>query len=192
MIQVQLSMEERQVLLNMARKALEDAVYGKQLEPLELELISPCLQEPGATFVTLRRQGELRGCIGALEAYQSLAEDVREHAIAAGLQDYRFSPVTPEELREITIEISRLTPPQQLEYENFDDLERELFSRKEGVILRDGARRATFLPQVWEKLPDPDMFLNSLCMKMGLAPDSWRQRKMEVWLYQVEEFHEVR
>lgn len=192
MIPVQLSMEERQVLLNMARKALEDAVCGKQLEPLELELISPCLQEPGATFVTLRRQGELRGCIGALEAYQSLAEDVREHAIAAGLQDYRFSPVTPEELREITIEISRLNPPQQLEYENYDDLERELFSRKEGVILRDGARRATFLPQVWEKLPDPAMFLNSLCMKMGLAPDSWRQRKMEVWLYQVEEFHEVR
>lgn len=192
MIPVQLSIEERQVLLNMARKALEDAVCGKQLEPLELELISPCLQEPGATFVTLRRQGELRGCIGALEAYQSLAEDVREHAIAAGLQDYRFSPVTPEELREITIEISRLTPSQQLEYENYDDLERELFSRKEGVILRDGARRATFLPQVWEKLPNPAMFLNSLCMKMGLAPDSWRQRKMEVWLYQVEEFHEVR
>jgi uncharacterized protein len=186
----QLSLDERQALLALARKALEDAISGKPLEPLEIEIQSPCLQEPGATFVTLRRKGELRGCIGALEAYQPLAEDVREHAVAAALQDYRFPPVAPNELSEITIEISRLTTPQRLDYKDCDDLEHLLASRKDGVILKDGIRRATFLPQVWEKLPNPNLFLNSLCMKMGLTPDTWRRKKMEVWLYQVEEFHE--
>jgi uncharacterized protein len=190
MIPDPLSLEERQVLLDLARKAIEDAVSGKPLEPLEVTIQSPCLQEPGATFVTLRRKGELRGCIGALEAYQSLVEDVREHALAAALHDYRFSPVTPEELAEISIEISRLTPPQKLEYQNCDELEQFLACRQEGVILMDGTRRATFLPQVWEKLPSPAVFLNHLCMKMGLSADAWRRRKMEVWLYQVEEFHE--
>jgi uncharacterized protein len=190
MIPDQLSIEDRKVLLVLARKALEEAVTGKPMEPLELEMQSPCLLEPGATFVTLRRKGELRGCIGALEAYQPLAEDVREHAKAAALQDYRFPPITQEELDEISIEISLLTPPQLLEYNNCEDLARILFTKRDGVILKDGARRATFLPQVWEKLPDPVSFLNSLCMKMGLAPDTWQQRKMEVWTYQVEEFHE--
>lgn len=190
MIPNQLSLEERRVLLDVARKALEDAASGMPLEPLMMEMQSPCLQERGATFVTLRRGGELRGCIGTLEAYQSLIEDVREHALAAALHDYRFPPVTREELKEISIEISRLTPPQHLEYKTCEELERILCSRKEGVILRDGVRRATYLPQVWEKLPDPALFLNSLCMKMGLPPDTWQRRKMEVWLYQVEEFHE--
>ena len=190
MIPEQLSMQEREVLLKLARKALEDAVSGRPSVPFGIELQSPCLQQLGATFVTLRRKGELRGCIGSVEAYQSLLEDVREHAIAAALKDYRFPPVTPEELGDISIEISRLTPPQPLQYKDCDDLVQLLKFNNDGVVLRDGIRRGTFLPQVWETLPDPALFLNSLCLKMGLPPDTWRRKKMEVWVYQVEEFHE--
>lgn len=185
-----LSQEERATLLKLARRALEDGVSGKALEPLVLETQPLRLQQPGATFVTLKRKGALRGCIGALEAYQPLAEDVREHAIAAALNDYRFTPVSPEELPDISIEISRLTPPQRVNYEKCEDLATLLRPHIDGVILRDGIRRATYLPQVWEKIDDPILFLNCLCQKMGLLPEAWRQKKLEAWVYQVEEFHE--
>jgi AmmeMemoRadiSam system protein A len=135
-------------------------------------------------------RGNLRGCIGALEPYQSLAEDVREHAVAAALQDYRFPPVQASELAGIEIEVSRLTAPVPLEYKDAGDLPSKLRPGVDGVILRDGFRRATFLPQVWEKIPDPDEFLANLCYKMGAAPDTWRKKKLEVLVYQVEEFHE--
>ncbi len=185
-----LSEEERKLLLRLARQALESGVKGAPLPPLDLEALSPRLLESGTAFVTLTRLGELRGCIGALEPKQPLVEDVREHAIAAALQDYRFPPVQPEELDEIEIEISRLTPPEPLDYEKPQELPERLRPGVDGVVLRDGLRRATFLPQVWEKIPDAEMFLNNLCLKMGGAPDLWRQRKLDVMIYQVEEFHE--
>jgi AmmeMemoRadiSam system protein A len=185
-----LSQEEKETLLKLARQALEDGVSGKALAPVVLDLQSEKLQEPGATFVTLKRKGELRGCIGALEAYQPLVEDVREHAVAAAIHDYRFPPVSPDELPDITIEISRLTPPQRLEYEKGEDLAQLIRPHIDGVILRDGIRRATFLPQVWEKISDPNLFLNYLCQKMGLSPETWRRIKLEAWVYQVEEFQE--
>ncbi len=185
-----LSQEERETLLKLARQALEVGVSGKALEPIILEIQSINLQQPGASFVTLKRKGELRGCIGALEAYQPLAEDVREHVVAAALNDYRFPPVSPEELPDITIEISRLTPPQRLVYEKCEDLAQLMRPHIDGVILRDGIRRATFLPQVWEKISDPILFINCLCQKMGLSPETWRRKKLEAWVYQVEEFQE--
>jgi len=182
--------EERILLLQLARQALEKAVNGQPLPPLDLKSLPPRLCEMGASFVTLTRMGELRGCIGALEAYLPLAEDVREHAVAAALQDFRFPPVRPEELSEIQIEISRLTAPRNLDYDSPQELLERLCPKLDGVILRDGLRRATFLPQVWEKLPDAAVFLSHLCQKMGAPPDLWRVRKMEVQVYQVEEFHE--
>jgi AmmeMemoRadiSam system protein A len=110
--------------------------------------------------------------------------------VAAALQDYRFPPVSPEELDNIQIEISRLTPLVPVEFENPEDLPNHLRQNIDGVVLRDGIRRATFLPQVWEKLPDAVMFLNHLCQKMGAPPDLWRRKKLDAWIYQVEEFHE--
>ena len=186
----QLTVEERQTLLQLARQALEAGVRGQALPRLDLAKISSRLGQPGASFVTLTRHGELRGCVGALEAYQSIAEDVREHAIAAALQDYRFPPVQPHELSEIKIEISCLTTPQDLEYAQPGDLPGALRPHIDGVTLFDGWRRATFLPQVWEKLPEPQAFLSHLCQKMGVAPDLWFQRKLRVQTYQVEEFSE--
>jgi AmmeMemoRadiSam system protein A len=148
------------------------------------------MREEGASFVTLTYKGYLRGCVGALEPYQSLAEDVREHAIAAAFQDYRFPPVTVAEVEDISIEISYLTRPKILNYSDPVDLLEFLRPNIDGVVIRDGMRRATFLPQVWEKIPNPEEFLEQLCMKMGSSPDLWRRKKLDILTYQVEEFHE--
>jgi AmmeMemoRadiSam system protein A len=185
-----LSESERKLLLQMARQAIYDAVQGNPILLVDTRELPENLRKEGACFVTLTTRGELRGCIGALEAYQSLVEDVREHAAGAALQDYRFPPVTPDEVGELEIEISRLTPPQPLQYHKPDELLTRLRRGVDGVILRDGPRRATFLPQVWEKLPDPEDFLNHLCTKMGASPNLWRFKPLQVFTYQVEEFHE--
>ena len=186
----QLNPEERKLLLEQARKALTSGVSGAPLRPLNLEIFPPKLRQPGVTFVTLTIDDHLRGCVGALEAYQPLVEDVREHAVAAALEDFRFPPVTPNEVTKISIEISRLTPPEPLKYDNPDELLAKLRPGIDGVVIKDGLRRATFLPQVWEKLPSPATFLRHLCQKMGAPSDLWRQKKLEVLIYQVEEFHE--
>lgn len=186
----QLSVEEKKTLLQLARQALEAGVLGEKLLQLDLQLMSPRLQEHGATFVTLTIDGKLRGCIGALEAYQPLAEDVREHAIAAGLQDFRFPNVEPQELALIQIEVSRLIPPMSLDYDTPENLLYALRPGIDGVLICDGPRRATFLPQVWKKLPDPAEFLDNLCYKMGAEVDLWRKKHLDVSVYQVEEFHE--
>ncbi len=185
-----LTNEEKKTLLSLARAALEAGVRGAAVPPVDLDAMSPSLRSPGASFVTLTIRGELRGCVGALEAYQPLAKDVCEHAVAAGLDDPRFQPVSPEELASIEIEVSRLTPPRALDYRDPPDLLERLRPGIDGVTLRDGGRRATFLPQVWEKLPDKAAFLDQLCAKMGASPDTWRTRHLQVQTYQVEEFHE--
>ncbi len=188
MSETPLSLEERQILLRLARQTLE---LGR-VPDLESEALPPRLLEPGATFVTLTtRAGALRGCIGALEAYQPLALDVCEHALAASREDYRFPPVQLRELADIQIEISRLTPPVPLRYNRPEELLQHLRPGVDGVTLRDGARRATFLPQVWEKLSNPEEFLDHLCLKMGSPSSLWRHRVLRVETYQVEEFHEA-
>lgn len=181
---------EKRSLLQLARQALEAAVRGQPLPPLDPAALTPRLLEDGASFVTLTRAGQLRGCIGALEPYQPLAADVREHAVAAALEDPRFPPVQEHELAGIRVEVSRLTLPLLLDYQDAGDLLARLRPGVDGVVLRDGSRRATFLPQVWEKVADPVEFLSSLCHKMGVAPDTWRRRRLEVLTYEVEEFHE--
>lgn len=181
---------EKNLLLKMARQSLERGVRGQPLPPLHLAALTPALQALGASFVTLTHNGELRGCIGALEPSKPLAEDVCEHAVAAALEDYRFPHVQETELKEIQIEISRLTTPESLDYSTPTDLLEKLHPGVDGVVLMDGWKRATFLPQVWEKVSGKEEFLSHLCYKMGVARDLWRRKHMEVMLYQVEEFHE--
>ena len=185
-----LTSEEKRTLLRLARQALEAGVCGVPLPTIDPSGLTPTLRAEGASFVTLTIGGELRGCIGALEPYQSLAEDVREHSVAAALEDYRFPNVQERELAKINIEVSRLTVAAPLDYKNAEDLLAKLHPGMDGVILRDGFRRATFLPQVWEKIPDKADFLSNLCYKMGAAPDTWRHKHLEVLIYHVEEFHE--
>ena len=190
-MQEKLTPEEKTILLRLAREAMERGVRGEELLPLYLSTLPPQLSAQCSSFVTLTVRGQLRGCIGSLDACQSLAEDVREHAVAAALRDPRFPAVQEDELSGIQIEISRLTCPVPLEYRDPEDLLLRLRPHVDGVILRvDLHRRGTFLPQVWSKIPDPADFLNNLCYKIGLEPDAWRRNHFYVLIYQAEEFHE--
>ena len=185
-----LTEEEGQWLLKVAREALEAGVRGLPLPPLPSGLPKR-LAEPGAAFVTLRTkaEGRLRGCIGSIIATRPLVEDVRAHAIDAALHDPRFPPVTPPELPGLALEVSYLTPLQPLDYRTPEDLLAKLRPGVDGVLLRDGWRQATFLPQVWHSLPHPADFLTHLCLKMGAEPTCW-QRPLEVFTYQVQAFQE--
>jgi AmmeMemoRadiSam system protein A len=185
----QLTPDERTTLLKIARQSLIDAANGRSATPLP-EHLTPALLEIGASFVTLTVRGQLRGCIGTLEAYQPLAKDVRQRAAQAATQDYRFPQVRPSEVGLIHIEISRLTKPEPLPYSDPAELPKLLRPHVDGVVLSDGMHQATFLPQVWEQLPEPDQFLNHLCQKMGSQSDLWRRRVLQVEIYQVEEFEE--
>lgn len=181
---------ERQYLLTLARQTIANALHELPGPEVDEENLSPNLCACGASFVTLTRHGNLRGCIGSLEAHQCLALDVREHAYQAAFEDYRFRPLTEEELPETRIEVSRLTAPLPLEYDKQADLPGLLKPGVDGVILQDGYRRATFLPQVWEQLPGAAEFLSHLCAKMGAPADLWRKKTLGVSIYHVEEFHE--
>ncbi|HNT54942.1 MAG TPA: AmmeMemoRadiSam system protein A [Anaerolineaceae bacterium] len=190
MTTIPLTTAERLFLLRLARQSIEAAVNRQSLPGLPPAHLTPALQEQGAAFVTLTLGGNLRGCVGALEPYQPLAEDVREHAVAAAVEDYRFPAVRAHEVPRLHIEISRLTRPQPLSYSSPADLQHRLRPQVDGVILRDGLRRATFLPQVWEQLPDPAEFLSHLCAKMGAASNLWQTQPLTVLIYQVEQFEE--
>jgi len=183
---------EKSTLLRVARNAIENHIHQKLLEKFNFDDLTPNLSSPGASFVTLNTipDNHLRGCIGTLEAYQSLILDVQEHAIAAAFDDYRFSPVRVTELPVIRIEISRLTKPILLNYDSTEDLLMKLQPGIDGVILKNGIQRATFLPQVWEKIESRESFLSQLCLKMGANTDLWKRKQLQVFTYQVEEFHE--
>jgi AmmeMemoRadiSam system protein A len=185
-----LSDSDKRELLRLAREAIDAAVREKPLPPTDTARLSPALLKQGTCFVTLTESGELRGCIGGLHALDPLYEDARQHAMQAALRDYRFPPVTPEEVPRLEIEVSVLTEPQPLNYDSPDDLPHRLRPEVDGVIISQGHRRATFLPQVWERVPDPELFLSMLCEKMGAPPDTWRRTKLEVQTYQVEKFTE--
>lgn len=188
----ELSIQDQQILLSVARSSINEALQKKPLAAIHLEGYSQSLQEKGACFVTLNTLPylQLRGCIGTLEAYQPLILDVQERAISAALEDYRFPPVSLAEMDRIQIEVSRLTPPQELNYQDSQDLVKNLQPGIDGVILKDGMRRATFLPQVWDKIPSPEHFLSQLCQKMGASSDLWQRKKLQVLIYHVQEFHE--
>ncbi len=185
-----LNQAEQGILLRIAREALDSSVRGEPLPAIPLPALPEPLQENGASFVTLTIEGQLRGCIGALEAYQPLALDVQEHAVAAALQDYRFPNVRPTELSFIEIEVSVLTPRSPLAYDSPQDLIQKLRPGIDGVVLQDGFRKATFLPQVWDQISDPERFLSQLCLKMGANADLWRTKHIQVFTYQVQEFQE--
>jgi hypothetical protein len=159
-------------LLSIARSAIE-AKLGIARQPLSLQHEPPALRGPGASFVTLKRQGELRGCIGSVLAWQPLAADVADNAVKAAFHDPRFLPLSPGELADIDISISILTPPQPMTFFDEQDLLSQLRPRVDGLIIEDGNHRALFLPAVWESLPDPRDFLDHLKRKAGLRSNHW-------------------
>ena len=131
------------------------------------------LSQPGASFVTLTQNGQLRGCIGSLEPYRTLAVDVAENALAAAFRDPRFAPLERDELARTRIEVSLLGAAQAIDFACEEDAIAQLRPGIDGVILNHGSRRATFLPQVWESLPDRRRFLAQLKLKAGLPADFW-------------------
>lgn len=145
----------------------------------------PRLQQPGASFVTLTRHGELRGCIGSLEARRPLLEDVAENAFNAAFRDPRFLPVDRHECDQLDLHISVLSPTEPLHFRDEADLLRQLRPGIDGLVLSDGRHRGTFLPQVWEQLPDPQDFLTHLKRKAGLPAAHWSPR-LKVERYTVE------
>ncbi len=148
------------------------------------------LQEPAACFVTLTRKGELRGCIGTCEAQLPLLEAVAHYAQQAALHDPRFPPVSPGELASLAVEISVLTPMQALDASGPEELLSQLRPGVDGVWLEEGPRRATFLPQVWKTLPDPQAFLRHLLRKGGW-PEAYWSPGLRCYRYQVEAFQDA-
>ena len=185
-----ISTKSKQRLMRIAREAIESNLKNRLEPPLAISSLPAELQADGACFVTLTRDGDLRGCIGSLEARQPLALDVQEHAVDAAFHDFRFQPLTEAELPGLHIEISVLSAPKSLPYQNAEELPGLLRPGVDGVVLARGLRRATFLPQVWEKVTDPSTFLDMLCEKMGFEYDLWRRQKLDVYTYYVESFDE--
>jgi len=179
-----LSENEQKLLLQLARTGLEAAAHRQPLPDLETSQLPEALQRPGASFVTLSKNGNLRGCIGALFPEVALALDVLQHGQDAAF-DYRFSPVRVEELDDIRIEVSVLSEPHLLEYDSPEKLLEELVPGRDGVLLRHGNRRATFLPQVWRKFEDKQRFLSMLCRKALLPPRAWRRKDVDILVYRV-------
>ena len=176
---------DKKILLKIARASILEEFEGKPLINKE-ELIKeyPFLKEERATFVTLKIDGNLRGCIGSILPRMSLIDDVIYNAKQAAFNDPRFEPLSPEEYEKIHIEVSILTIPQKLEYEDEEDLKRKI-TKNDGVILALADKQATFLPSVWEELPIFELFFGHLCMKAGMNGDCLKYHPL-IYTYQAE------
>lgn len=181
------SREQGLILLQLARQTI-----GYKLGIGEKPAVPPgaVFQQKYATFVTLKKKGKLRGCIGNLVPVGSLLQGVQDNARSAAFHDHRFSRISLDELDSLQIDISVLSEPEPLFYTDTEELISLLRPGIDGLILRDGQHRATFLPQVWKQLPEPEMFLDQLCVKAGLARGLWREKKIEFQIYQVQEIVE--
>lgn len=183
-----MSQELGSSLLQLARKRIEAALGRGDAAAAAVE--NPALMQPGACFVTLTQGGELRGCIGSLEAWRPLRDDVCHNAVAAALNDSRFAPLRAGEIDITTIEVSLLSTPQPLSWHDEADALRQLRPGIDGVIFAAHGRRSTFLPQVWEQLPTPAVFMAQLKRKAGLPADYWSD-DVQFWRYTVQKWQEA-
>lgn len=198
-----MSSERRTILLTLARQAIEDALdasgtrsqtTGREAAWMDNETDPATgvhwLRSPGASFVTLTQRGQLRGCIGSLEAHRALYTDVQANAIAAALRDPRFPPLAAAELRLTRVEVSLLSATEPLAFDSEADALAQLRPGVDGVLLEYGALRSTFLPQVWDQLPGPKDFLSQLKRKAGLPGDFWHNG-LRLRRYSVDKFQEA-
>ena len=174
------------VLLPLARGSIAEALGRPYPLP---EYRQPWLDAPAATFVTLTRNGELRGCIGSLQAHRPLREDVRTNALAAAFRDPRFPPLSLKEWHDVRVEVSLLSPPELLPVTSEEEAWQKLRPQVDGVILEYGPYRSTFLPQVWAQLPEPDRFLAHLKRKAGLPWHFWAP-EVRLFRYTVDKWKE--
>lgn len=165
--------EQGKILLQIARAAISHALYVPFAAAVAVDKNAAWLSQPGATFVTLTYRGQLRGCVGSLLACESLIEDVSSNAISAALHDARFPPLTEDELDDVSVKVSLLSELQPLNFANEQDAITKLRPGIDGIIFEYGSYRSTFLPQAWESLPQPPLFLRELKAKAGLSEDFW-------------------
>ncbi len=186
------SEEKGRILLELARKTIADRLKIHYDSEIDLESIfrDDTLLVPRGTFVTLKLNNQLRGCIGNLNPDKPLADGIRANAVNAAFHDPRFAPLSPEEFKKVQIEISLLTEPEPLEYKGANDLLSKIVPDVDGLIIRKGIHSSTFLPQVWEQLPDKQMFLQNLCLKAGLPANEWKKGDLFVHTYRVQYFEE--
>lgn len=164
---------ERTSLRGLARDTIERGVRGEAAPEPDSAAYEPELQRPGASFVTLKRFGELRGCTGSLEPVRPLVHDVSRNAWRSAFEDPRFPPLAEAEFEGLAISVAVLSPLEPLPARSEQDLLEHLRAGVDGLVLREGARAATFLPAVWKSLPEPRAFLEALRQKAGLPPGHW-------------------
>ncbi|MDR9436741.1 MAG: AmmeMemoRadiSam system protein A [Thiohalophilus sp.] len=178
---------QRQQLLAIARQSIHHGLqHGRPLS-VNAQDYDESLQQPGASFITLNLHAQLRGCIGSLEAWRPLIVDVAENAYAAAFRDPRFPPVNDIEFPQLEYHISLLNPAEPMQFTSESELLAQLRPHVDGLILEDKGHRGTFLPAVWESLPEPEQFWQHLKLKAGLPADYWSDT-LKVSRYTVEEF----
>ena len=187
-----LTVAERKRLFELARQALLEFVRSGSQPSVDEASLTPALREFRSCFVTLTRQGELRGCIGNIQPREPLFRAVMNNACGAAFRDSRFSPVSSAEIPELEIEISVLTEPTPLAFASSQELLQKLRPNVDGVVLKLEGRAATFLPQVWEKFSDAASFMDELARKALSPASAWREPDAVVLTYQVESFEDTR
>lgn len=184
-----LTQQDIDQLFRIARTALhKTTVEGEHDWLPDLEQLPEALRRPAATFVTLHTDGQLHGCIGSVIARLPMAVDVAKNAIAAARYDPRFPPLRPDELDRTEVEISILTPLQEVSYTSVADLLGKIRPGVDGVMVARGWQRGLLLPQVWEQIPDPEAFLAHVALKAGASPDIYLHPDAKVYKFQVHSF----
>lgn len=181
--------EHQNLLLKIARAAIFQGLAKSEEDTPLLREVPAELMEERATFVTLEIEGRLRGCIGMLEACRPLAQDVEENARSAAFQDPRFPPLSRKEFDRLEIHISVLSPPEEISFSSEADLLDQIHPGSDGLILQEGFSRGTFLPSVWDELPEKERFLSHLKLKAGL-PETYWSDTLQVFRYTAEYFGE--
>ncbi len=172
-MELNLTASQQRELLRLARQTIAKGCTHSAPPEIELESQPELFQQHLASFVTLQKLGELRGCVGSLKAYRPLVEDVVHNAFASAFRDHRFQPVAEKELTDIKVEISILSPMELMPVKTEEELVSTMVPQKDGILIQSSQYSATFLPQVWEQLPDPHLFLTHLKRKAGLGDNQW-------------------
>lgn len=185
-----LNEDNKRELLRIASTTIQRAAHGKPFPKVSVGTFSVPLQRPGASFVTLSKNGRLRGCLGSLSAYRPLVVDVAERGYASTIKDPRFKPLTPADLPGIHMEVAVLTAAQSMSFADETDMLGQLRPGTDGLIIQDQGKRATFLPKVWDDIRQPEQFLNRLRQKAGLDPNHW-SATFQAWTYATDRFATV-
>ncbi|MBS3062229.1 MAG: AmmeMemoRadiSam system protein A [Candidatus Diapherotrites archaeon] len=183
-----IALEHRELLLTLARNSIQEFLEPVSM-PFETKIPTELYAKSGV-FVTLTKNKQLRGCIGSLGPSRTIWNQVKQNALLAAFSDSRFSPVEPDEVPLLKIQISVLSPPKPFFFYTVQELLHKLENEKPGVILSKDAFSATFLPSVWKEIQTSEEFLSELCQKAGLGKNEWKQPGLKIQLYFSESFEE--